>query len=71
MSKVRAGIRVGLLLKRNPITVPRLNEFEGSYVEYKEGLDRATSRPFNSEFYFKKGTTQQLLWEKAEKSSKK
>ncbi|KAI9193740.1 uncharacterized protein BJ171DRAFT_524380 [Polychytrium aggregatum] len=56
-SSVAAGsLRVGLLVKRNPVVLRELSEFESSYYTYRDARERGESRLFNSEFYFKKGT---------------
>ncbi|TPX70821.1 hypothetical protein SpCBS45565_g01488 [Spizellomyces sp. 'palustris'] len=55
-------IRVGILLKRNPVILRKLTEFEHAYYTYRESLEQAESRPFHREFYFKKGSTAEQRW---------
>lgn len=41
------------------------SQFESSYYNYRDAIDRDHARPFNKEFYFKKGTPTELVWDTA------
>ncbi|KAI8818519.1 uncharacterized protein EV422DRAFT_551194 [Fimicolochytrium jonesii] len=53
---------VGILLKRNPIILRTLSEFEHAYLAYRDSLEHSESRPFDPSFYFKKGSTAEKRW---------
>ncbi|TPX37062.1 hypothetical protein SmJEL517_g01119 [Synchytrium microbalum] len=59
---VAHSIRVGILLKRDPVITPNPDEFSSSYLNYRHSLENAHSRPFPYEFYFKRGSLQEQRW---------
>ncbi|KAI9338080.1 hypothetical protein DFJ73DRAFT_779663 [Zopfochytrium polystomum] len=61
-------IRVGLLIKRNPVILAPQGEFEREYHLHRQRQERAEARPFNVEFYFKKGTEAERRWLKAQEA---
>lgn len=60
---------VGILLKRDPVILRSLSEFEHAYYQYREALEQAESRPFSHEFYFKKGSTAEQRWQAAQEAA--
>ncbi|TPX52645.1 glucosamine-6-phosphate deaminase [Synchytrium endobioticum] len=56
------SIKVGILLKRDPIITPPPDEFSYAYLNYRHTLENAHSRPFPYEFYFKRGSLQEQRW---------
>ncbi|KAI8917074.1 39S mitochondrial ribosomal protein L46-domain-containing protein [Powellomyces hirtus] len=60
---------VGILLKRDPIILRQLTEFEHAYYAYRDSIEQGESRPFNPEFYFKKGSTAEQRWLAAQESA--
>lgn len=61
----QAVVRVGLISRRDAILTPVPTAFETSYYDYRSAIDREHSRPFQKEFYFKKGTSPELAWDNA------
>ncbi|KAI9017506.1 hypothetical protein BC832DRAFT_618053 [Gaertneriomyces semiglobifer] len=59
-------VNVGLLLKRAPIILRTLTPFEHAYYHYREVLSLKEARPFNPDFYFKKGSTAEQRWLEAQ-----
>ncbi|CAI1669144.1 hypothetical protein SEUBUCD646_0N00820 [Saccharomyces eubayanus] len=49
-------IKVGILLSRIPIIIPKINELEKHYYEYQSKLEKRLMWTFPAYFYFKKGT---------------
>ncbi|KAJ1563218.1 54S ribosomal protein L17 mitochondrial [Cladochytrium tenue] len=66
-NKPRPEIRVGLLIKRNPTVLRPLERFEEAYLRAAQERDRADARPFNVDFYFKRGTEQERRFLQAQK----
>jgi large subunit ribosomal protein L46 len=64
-------ITVGILLKRNPILNPKLNPYESSYYLLKYYENQESSRPFNQEFYYKKGSTSETRFIQAKDEYKR
>ncbi|KAJ3173602.1 54S ribosomal protein L17 mitochondrial [Geranomyces variabilis] len=60
---------VGILLKRNPVILRQLTEFEHAYYAYRDSIQQGEARPFNPEFYFKKGSTAEQRWFAAQESA--
>ncbi|KAI8900763.1 hypothetical protein BC833DRAFT_580428 [Globomyces pollinis-pini] len=56
------GIHVGILLTRKPMILKQLSEFSTSYLQFKQSQKLDEARPFESEFYFKRGTTAESRW---------
>jgi large subunit ribosomal protein L46 len=59
-------IHVGILLNRKPILLPVLSGFEKEYARYREGRLEAEQRPFQHQFYYKKGSLTEERWNKAQ-----
>jgi hypothetical protein len=57
-------VQVGLVLTRNPLILPKMDEFSQAYLDYKEQLE--TQRPFVESFYFKKGSVLETKWKQAQ-----
>jgi hypothetical protein len=66
-SSQNALLKVGLLVKRNPVILKELTPFEDAYYRYKEDYERGLSKPFNHSFYFKKGSLAEQKWLNAQK----
>ncbi|KAJ3316611.1 54S ribosomal protein L17 mitochondrial [Boothiomyces sp. JEL0866] len=62
-----SNISVGVLLKRKPIIMRELDEFEQAYYAFKESEIKKEARPFNHSFYFKKGTLNETRWLQVQK----
>jgi hypothetical protein len=58
--------RAGVLIKRNPVILKDQSEFEREYFKYQHDTDRRLARPFNPEFYFKRGTDAEKRWATAQ-----
>jgi len=64
--KAESGsISVGILLKRAPIILKPLSEFEIAYLKYRRELDKNDAKPFPADFFFKKGTINEKKWSNA------
>ena len=63
-------IRAGLLIKRIPQITHNLDKLSHAYYLYKTSLAQDNARPFEKEFYFKKGSLGEAKWiaENADKS---
>ena len=48
--------RVGIILRRRPQILPKLDAFTSAYISYKSQLQQNDARPFPQEFYYKKGS---------------
>ncbi|KAJ3040340.1 54S ribosomal protein L17 mitochondrial [Rhizophlyctis rosea] len=64
-------IHIGILLKRNPILLRPLTPFETTYYTYRQSLSNSESRPFDKDFYFRKGTAALDKWEAAQAQAQK
>nr|KAJ3418336.1 54S ribosomal protein L17 mitochondrial [Polyrhizophydium stewartii] len=62
-------VAVGVLLKRNPVVLPELSEFQQAYRAYREAMERDEARPFDSTFYFKKGSVAEQRWLAAQEAA--
>ncbi|KAJ3163451.1 54S ribosomal protein L17 mitochondrial [Geranomyces michiganensis] len=60
---------VGILLKRNPVILRPLTDFEHAYYAYRDSLQQGEARPFDPEFYFKKGSTAEQRWFAAQETA--
>ncbi|KXS17087.1 hypothetical protein M427DRAFT_54743 [Gonapodya prolifera JEL478] len=49
-------VKVGVILKRDPIVLPRLSPFEEAYFRYKDTAADATAEALPTAFYFKQGS---------------
>ncbi|KAH9247979.1 hypothetical protein BASA81_014392 [Batrachochytrium salamandrivorans] len=61
-SPPHSSIAVGILLKRNPMVLPDLSEFQHAYYAYREAIERNEAAPFDHTFYFKKGSISEQRW---------
>ncbi|KAI8848718.1 hypothetical protein BC829DRAFT_362341 [Chytridium lagenaria] len=69
-SSVRdASIEIGLVVKRNPVVLRPLSNFEREYLRYKENNERLQAKDFNYEFYFKRGSVAEQRWMESQKSA--
>jgi large subunit ribosomal protein L46 len=50
------NIQVGVVLLRKPMILPKLDAQSHAYFGYKHEIDQALAKPFNSSFYYKKGS---------------
>ncbi|KAJ3299412.1 54S ribosomal protein L17 mitochondrial [Borealophlyctis nickersoniae] len=64
-------IHVGVLLKRDPVVLRDLTEFEEAYYRFRQGLERSEARPFNKTFHIKKGTSAEARWIAAQEAAAK
>ncbi|KAI8929898.1 39S mitochondrial ribosomal protein L46-domain-containing protein [Entophlyctis helioformis] len=62
-------VSVGILLKRSPVVLPELSEFQQAYYAYREDMERSEARPFDHTFYFKKGSSTEKRWLDAQKAA--
>ncbi|KAJ3410602.1 54S ribosomal protein L17 mitochondrial [Chytridiales sp. JEL 0842] len=60
-------IKVGLLLKRNPVILPTFTPLESTYHTYKTQELSQSSTPFTPSFYFKQGSVAEQRWLAAQK----
>jgi large subunit ribosomal protein L46 len=67
-SASNSTVKVGLLLRRNPLILRELTEFERAYYKYREDKLRKEARHFDHEFYFKKGSVAEQRWLQAQKA---
>ncbi|KAI8807873.1 hypothetical protein BJ742DRAFT_678587 [Cladochytrium replicatum] len=51
-----ANIRVGVVLKRDPLTLKEQSPFTRAYYAHRDAQIAKTARPFPADFYFKRGT---------------
>eukprot|EP00842_Homolaphlyctis_polyrhiza_P006297 jgi/Hompol1/6669/HPOL_000126-RA len=56
------GISVGILLKRNPVVLPELSEFQKAYYAYRQEQEQQDAKPFDHTFYYKKGSIPEQRW---------
>jgi hypothetical protein len=60
--------KVGIMLNRAPIILPRLSELKSDYLRFKECTNSERARPFIKDFYFRRGTAAEKEWDDAQKS---
>lgn len=58
--------KVGILLCRNPLVLPRLPESTRSYLLSRQADSNAQARLFDASFYYKKGTLAEQEWRDAQ-----
>ena len=61
----KQSINSGLLIKRPPLQLKNADSFEQSYYKFKDTQTRENSLNFTKDFYFRKGTTSETIWENA------
>lgn len=57
---------VGLLLRRDPVILPEPTPFEAAYAAHCDDLRLEVAKPFATDFYFKKGTSDEQLFRSAQ-----
>ncbi|KAI8910286.1 hypothetical protein EDD86DRAFT_225710 [Gorgonomyces haynaldii] len=62
--------KVGLMLVRNPLVLPKLDQFTYDYLRYREHQLAAEARPFTQSFYYRKGTVGESHFIKAQEQVK-
>ncbi|KAJ3023235.1 54S ribosomal protein L17 mitochondrial [Thoreauomyces humboldtii] len=65
----RSTAHVGILLKRDPVVLRDLTPFEHAYYAYRDSLEQGEARPFNPDFYFKKGSSAEQRWTAAQQAA--
>ena len=66
-STTSPSIKVGILLKRNPVILKSLSEFETSYLLYRQESLQKEAKEFDSSFYHRKGSIAEKRWNEAQK----